>query len=59
MSQRDSSGGETKEENLSTPLTWGEFAVLRTLVEYSIPRALAFDRAFAGEPTLAGPQPTM
>ena len=36
------------EESFTTPMTWGEFAVVRTLCEFSIPRLLAFDLALAG-----------
>ena len=30
--------------SFSVPLTFGEVQVIRTLIEYSIPRLLAFDR---------------
>jgi hypothetical protein len=28
----------------SVPLTWGEVQVIRTILQYSIPKLLAFDR---------------
>ncbi len=48
MALRDKAAGQ--DETLSMPITWGEFAVMRTLIEFSIPRLLAFDRAFAEVP---------
>ena len=54
LSQRDSSGGETKDTNqLSVPISFGEWAVMRSLMEFSIPRLLAFDRALADGQTQA------
>ena len=44
MSQRDKGGASVQ---LSVPVTWGEFAALRTLIEFSIPRLLGWDRALA------------
>jgi hypothetical protein len=44
MTQRDKAGASSQ---LSVPITWGEFAALRTLIEFSIPRLLGWDRALA------------
>ena len=43
MTQRDKSGNT----QLSVPLTWGEFAAMRSLIDFSIPRCLGWDRALA------------
>jgi hypothetical protein len=47
MSVRDKTNNV--DDAYSTPLTWGEFGVIKTLIEYSIPRVLGFDRAFGAE----------
>jgi hypothetical protein len=47
MSVRDKANNV--DDAYSAPLTWGEFAVLKTLIEYTIPRALGYDRAFGAE----------
>ena len=44
MAQRDKGGANT---TLSVPLTWGEFAAMRSLIDFSIPRCLGWDRALA------------
>jgi hypothetical protein len=44
MTQRDKGGANTQ---LSVPMTWGEFAAVRSLIDFSIPRCLGWDRALA------------
>ena len=51
MSQKEKNGANA---TLSVPVTWGEFAALRTLIEFSIPRLLGWDRALA-EATVVAP----
>ena len=44
MAQRDKGGASTQ---LAVPLSWGEFAAVRSLIDFSIPRLLGWDRALA------------
>jgi len=44
LTQRDKGGANSA---ISVPVSWGEFAALRTLFEFSIPRLLGWDRALA------------
>jgi hypothetical protein len=52
LSYRDKN--TSQEESYSAPVTWGEFAVIRTLAEYVIPRALGFDNAFPPADAVSG-----
>lgn len=43
----------------SVPLTWGEVQVIRTILQFSIPKLLAFDRIWDNNPSMNAEAPVV